>query len=71
MFPQTEEGEEEDDNEPLNMSWPTGNLKEQIIYILVFPITGLLWLTIPDVRKEVIFSAPFTARTKLFTSHEI
>lgn len=43
--------EEEDDNEPLNMSWPTG-FKEQIIYVLVFPITGLLWLTIPDVRKE-------------------
>jgi len=34
----------------LNMAWPTGR-REQIVYILLFPITGLLWLTIPDVRK--------------------
>lgn len=41
--------DDEDANEPLDMSWPdTG--RKRITYMLVAPILFPLWLTLPDTR---------------------
>lgn len=44
-------GEEEDENQPLDLSWPA-TWRERITYILFLPIIVPLWLTLPDTRKE-------------------
>lgn len=50
---ETSENEEsESENEFLDMSWPKGDWKKQLIYIFFLGITGPLWLLIPDVRRE-------------------
>eukprot|EP00095_Tigriopus_kingsejongensis_P005989 maker-scaffold48_size466083-snap-gene-3.25 protein:Tk05989 transcript:maker-scaffold48_size466083-snap-gene-3.25-mRNA-1 annotation:"sodium potassium calcium exchanger nckx30c isoform x2" len=43
-----EEGEE--DNAPLDLSWP-GTCRERITYLLFLPIIFVLWVTLPDTRK--------------------
>ncbi|XP_012865537.1 PREDICTED: sodium/potassium/calcium exchanger 1 isoform X3 [Dipodomys ordii] len=47
-----EEEEEERDEEPLSLEWPATRQK-QAIYLFLLPIVFPLWLTIPDVRREV------------------
>ncbi|XP_074055618.1 sodium/potassium/calcium exchanger 2 isoform X2 [Macrotis lagotis] len=42
-------GEDEDD-QPLSLSWPT-NTHKQITFLIVLPIVLPLWITLPDVRK--------------------
>ncbi|XP_020860247.1 sodium/potassium/calcium exchanger 2 isoform X1 [Phascolarctos cinereus] len=42
-------GEDEDD-QPLSLSWPT-NTRKQITFLIVLPIVFPLWITLPDVRK--------------------
>ncbi|XP_068944177.1 sodium/potassium/calcium exchanger 2 isoform X2 [Petaurus breviceps papuanus] len=42
-------GEDEDD-QPLSLSWPT-NTRKQITFLIVLPIVFPLWMTLPDVRK--------------------
>ena len=37
---------------PLDMSWPT-TTRERITYVLLAPIVASLWLTLPDVRRQV------------------
>lgn len=50
---ETSENEEsESENEFLDMSWPKGDWKKQLIYVFFLGITGPLWLLIPDVRRE-------------------
>uniref|UniRef100_A0A3Q1J0U8 Sodium/calcium exchanger membrane region domain-containing protein n=1 Tax=Anabas testudineus TaxID=64144 RepID=A0A3Q1J0U8_ANATE len=44
-----QEGEEEED-QPLSLSWPESNRK-RFTYLLIIPIVLPLWLTLPDVRK--------------------
>ncbi|XP_068569565.1 sodium/potassium/calcium exchanger 2-like isoform X3 [Cebidichthys violaceus] len=46
---ETAEDEEEDD-QPLSLSWPETNRK-RLTYLLIIPIVLPLWLTLPDVRK--------------------
>ncbi|KAG8006221.1 Sodium/potassium/calcium exchanger 2 [Nibea albiflora] len=46
---ETAEDEEEDD-QPLSLSWPESNRK-RLTYLLIIPIVLPLWLTLPDVRK--------------------
>jgi len=41
---------EEGESEPLDMSFPAGT-KDRIVYIICFPLTFLLWITVPDVRR--------------------
>ncbi|XP_029310846.1 sodium/potassium/calcium exchanger 2 isoform X7 [Cottoperca gobio] len=42
--------EEEEDDQPLSLSWPESNRK-RLTYLLIIPIVLPLWLTLPDVRK--------------------
>lgn len=43
---------EEEEEKPLDMSWPE-TLRKQAIYVFLAPILMPLWVTLPDVRKEV------------------
>ncbi|XP_075802891.1 sodium/potassium/calcium exchanger 2 isoform X2 [Microtus pennsylvanicus] len=47
--PATETTEEEDD-QPLSLSWPS-NARKQVTFLIVLPIVFPLWITLPDVRK--------------------
>ncbi|XP_055485523.1 sodium/potassium/calcium exchanger 2 isoform X2 [Psammomys obesus] len=47
--PATETAEEEDD-QPLSLSWPS-NTRKQVTFLIVLPIVFPLWITLPDVRK--------------------
>ncbi|VDM19287.1 unnamed protein product [Wuchereria bancrofti] len=42
---------EEDEEKPLDMSWPE-KLHRQLLYLLLSPILFPLWVTLPDVRKQ-------------------
>lgn len=46
------EEEEEDEDQPLSLAWPETRQK-QLMYLFVFPIVFPLWLTLPDVRRDV------------------
>lgn len=48
---QGDEGEEDED-QPLSLAWPETSQK-QVIYLFLFPIVFPLWLTLPDVRRDV------------------
>jgi len=37
-------------HEPLDISWPKGDRKKQISYVLLFPIMIVLYMTLPDTR---------------------
>jgi len=41
---------EEEESLPMDMSFPTG-CKARIYYLVCFPITFALWMTMPDVRR--------------------
>uniref|UniRef100_A0A1I8J6Z3 Na_Ca_ex domain-containing protein n=1 Tax=Macrostomum lignano TaxID=282301 RepID=A0A1I8J6Z3_9PLAT len=43
--------DELENSEPMDLTWP-GRARERIMYVLVFPIAILLWLTLADVRKQ-------------------
>lgn len=45
-----ENEEQEEEESPLDMSFPK-TWKARIIYLLLLPLNGLMWLFIPDVRK--------------------
>ncbi|XP_040613121.1 sodium/potassium/calcium exchanger 2 isoform X2 [Mesocricetus auratus] len=47
--PATETAEEEDD-QPLSLSWPS-SARKQVTFLIVLPIVFPLWITLPDVRK--------------------
>ncbi|XP_071782664.1 sodium/potassium/calcium exchanger 2 [Centroberyx gerrardi] len=42
--------DEEDEDQPLSLSWPESNRK-RFTYLFIMPIVLPLWLTLPDVRK--------------------
>lgn len=42
---------EEDEEKPLDMSWPE-KLHRQLLYLFLSPILFPLWVTLPDVRKQ-------------------
>lgn len=44
--------DEEEEDQPLSLSWPDSNRK-RLTYLLIIPIVLPLWLTLPDVRKTV------------------
>jgi len=44
------EPEEEDENQPLDLSWPD-TCRERITYIIFLPLIIPMWLTLPDTRK--------------------
>lgn len=44
--------EEEDEDQPLSLAWPD-TIRKQITYLIILPIVFPLWLTLPDVRREV------------------
>ncbi|XP_029332181.1 sodium/potassium/calcium exchanger 2 isoform X5 [Mus caroli] len=48
--PKATETAEEEDDQPLSLSWPT-NTRKQATFLIVFPIVFPLWITLPDVRK--------------------
>ena len=51
MVSQAGEGSaEDDDNQPLDLSWPD-TCRERVTYILFLPIIIPLWVTLPDPRK--------------------
>ncbi|KAF7655928.1 hypothetical protein LDENG_00048220 [Lucifuga dentata] len=45
-----DEGDDED--QPLSLAWPETNRK-RITYLFILPLVLPLWLTLPDVRREV------------------
>jgi sodium/potassium/calcium exchanger 1 len=47
-----EDEEEEGSEEPLSLDWPETRQK-QAIYLFLLPIVFPLWLTVPDVRRQV------------------
>ncbi|XP_027267161.1 sodium/potassium/calcium exchanger 1 isoform X10 [Cricetulus griseus] len=47
-----EEEDEEENEEPLSLEWPESRQK-QAIYLFLLPIVFPLWLTVPDVRRQV------------------
>lgn len=49
---QSEEEEEDDEEQPLNLEWPD-TTRKQVMYLFIFPIVFPLWLTLPDVRRNV------------------
>ncbi|XP_028629208.1 sodium/potassium/calcium exchanger 2 isoform X2 [Grammomys surdaster] len=48
--PQATETAEEEDDQPLSLSWPS-NTRKQVTFLIVLPIVFPLWITLPDVRK--------------------
>ena len=44
-------GEEEEEAQPLDLSWPD-SCRERITYVAFLPIIIPLWLTLPDTRKQ-------------------
>lgn len=44
--------DEEEEDQPLSLSWPESNRK-RLTYLLIIPVVLPLWLTLPDVRKPV------------------
>ena len=42
---------DEEENQPLDLSWPD-TFRERVTYIIVLPLIIPLWLTLPDTRKE-------------------
>lgn len=44
--------EEEEEDQPLSLSWPESNRK-RFTYLFILPIVFPLWMTLPDVRKPV------------------
>ncbi|RXN18521.1 sodium potassium calcium exchanger 2-like protein [Labeo rohita] len=44
--------EEEDEDQPLSLAWPD-TPRKQATYLFIFPIVFPLWLSLPDVRREV------------------
>lgn len=48
--PQAAETTEEEDDQPLSLSWPS-NARKQVTFLIVLPIVFPLWITLPDVRK--------------------
>ncbi|XP_041738513.1 sodium/potassium/calcium exchanger 2 isoform X2 [Coregonus clupeaformis] len=42
--------DEEDEDQPLSLSWPD-TMRKRFTYLLIMPIIFPLWLTLPDVRK--------------------
>eukprot|EP00064_Thunnus_orientalis_P019956 superscaffoldBa00005243_g20087 len=44
--------DEEDEDQPLSLAWPD-TTRKQLTYLVILPIVLPLWLTLPDVRREV------------------
>ncbi|XP_024229022.2 sodium/potassium/calcium exchanger 2 isoform X2 [Oncorhynchus tshawytscha] len=42
--------DEEDEDQPLSLSWPD-TMRKRFTYLIIMPIVFPLWLTLPDVRK--------------------
>jgi Ca2+/Na+ antiporter len=49
---------EEESEEPLDMSWPS-EPRKQLTYIILAPILFPLWLSVPDVRREVLITSKY------------
>ncbi len=51
----SDQGEEDDEeDQPLSLSWPESKRK-RFIYLVILPIILPLWITLPDARKPVSF----------------
>ena len=59
-------GDEEEENQPLDLSWPD-TCRERITYIAFLPIIIPLWLTLPDTRKESGQTSNYTCLIQLHT----
>lgn len=49
-----EEFDEDDLDEPLDMSWPSETF-QRIYYIIKFPLLALMFITLPDVRRPKLW----------------
>jgi len=45
------EEEEADESEPTDLSWPTGNVRAQLMYLVTLPLVIAMMATIPDCRR--------------------
>merc|ERR1719201_41189 len=64
VIDEEDEEDEDEDEDPMDMSWPTKAAVEhskcpccrlfvaRILYIVLFPLKGLFFITVPDVRRE-------------------
>ena len=58
--PSKTEGEEEEENPPIDMSFPKEGPLKMIVYILTFPLMAPMYVTLPDTRnKEFTFFPSF------------
>lgn len=55
LISKAEEEEEEDEDQPLSLAWPD-TPRKQVTFLLIFPIVFPLWLSLPDVRRDVRLS---------------
>ena len=46
------EDAQEDEDPPIHIGLPKGNIGQQLIYILSFPALFLLYVTLPDVNNK-------------------
>ena len=46
------EGDEEEEDAPIDMSFPTDSPAKMIIYILSFPLMAPLYITLPDTKNN-------------------
>ena len=66
---------EEDENQPLDLSWPD-SWRERVTYLLFLPIIIPLYITLPDTRKQsgirsLFFLKDNQSRTRIYTiNHE-
>lgn len=67
--PPSQAEEEEEEDQPLSLSWPESGRK-RFTYLLIIPIVLPLWLTLPDVRKQVHWIGRPTAGTTMMTSQD-
>ena len=49
---------EEEENQPLDLSWPE-SWRERVTYLLFLPIIIPLWVSLPDTRKASGISLHF------------
>ena len=46
------EGEDDDAEPPIDMSFPTGGIGATVIYLLSFPLMAPLFITLPDTKNN-------------------
>ena len=67
-----EEGGDDDEEEPINMEFPTESILKGLIYIVTFPLMGPLYITLPDTKnREFTMFPSFSVPGNLIHSNHL